>query len=57
MKQLIIFDLDGTLAESKAALDQVMARLISRLLAVAQVAIISGGNWEQKCSCIIRVQY
>lgn len=47
MKQLIIFDLDGTLAESKTALDQVMAGLISHLLTVARVAIISGGNWEQ----------
>src|SRR5690606_35619505 len=29
------------------ALDQEMAELLSHLLAVAHVAIISGGNWEQ----------
>ncbi len=47
MKKLIVFDLDGTLAESKAALDEEMATLLSRLLAVAKVAIISGGDWPQ----------
>lgn len=47
MKQLIIFDLDGTLAESKAALDLEMAELLGDLLAVAHVAIISGGDWSQ----------
>nr|WP_068893392.1 HAD-IIB family hydrolase [Pedobacter panaciterrae] len=47
MKQLIIFDLDGTLAESKAALDSEMANLLGGLLGVAQVAIISGGAWAQ----------
>ena len=47
MKKLIVFDLDGTLAESKAALDEEMATLLSRLLTVAKVAIISGGNWPQ----------
>lgn len=47
MKKLIIFDLDGTLAESKAALDGEMATRLQALLAVAQVAIISGGSWTQ----------
>lgn len=47
MKQLIVFDLDGTLAESKAALDQEMAGLLGHLLNVAHVAIISGGDWRQ----------
>jgi phosphomannomutase len=47
MKKLIIFDLDGTLAESKSAIDQEMGDLFSRLLEVAQVAIISGGDWPQ----------
>jgi HAD superfamily hydrolase (TIGR01484 family) len=47
MKKLIIFDLDGTLAESKAALDKEMARLLVSLLKVAKVAIISGGDWPQ----------
>lgn len=47
MKKLIIFDLDGTLAESKSAIDNEMAGLLGRLLEVAQVAIISGGDWPQ----------
>ncbi len=47
MKKLIVFDLDGTLAESKAALDDEMSALLSRLLTVAKVTIISGGDWPQ----------
>lgn len=47
MKKLIIFDLDGTLALSKSALDQEMAQLLKDLLLVAQIAIISGGDWGQ----------
>jgi hypothetical protein len=47
MKKLIVFDLDGTLAESKAAIDTEMASLFSKLLTVARVAIISGGDWPQ----------
>jgi HAD superfamily hydrolase (TIGR01484 family) len=47
MKKLIVFDLDGTLAESKSPLDEEMAALITSLLKVASVAIISGGDWPQ----------
>jgi len=47
MKKLIVFDLDGTLAESKASLDAEMARLLSALLGIAKVAVISGGDWPQ----------
>ena len=47
MKSLIVFDLDGTLAESKSAIDAEMAALFSRLLTVARVAIISGGDLPQ----------
>ena len=47
MKSLVIFDLDGTLAESKAALDDEMAGLLTRLLERAKVAVISGGAWTQ----------
>jgi hypothetical protein len=46
-KKLVIFDLDGTIAESKAAVDSEMAGLLGGLLQIAQVAIISGGNWPQ----------
>ena len=47
MKKLIIFDLDGTLAESKAAIDPEMADILTRLLLVADISIISGGDWPQ----------
>ena len=47
MKELAIFDLDGTLAESKSALDHEMASLLGALLDVMKVAIISGGAWPQ----------
>ena len=47
MKKLIVFDLDGTLAESKAPLDASMASLLHRLLGVVKVAVISGGDWPQ----------
>jgi hypothetical protein len=47
MKKLIVFDLDGTLAESKSALDAEMSRLLHDLLGIVKVAVISGGGWPQ----------
>ncbi|MDA8633095.1 HAD-IIB family hydrolase [Verrucomicrobiales bacterium] len=47
MKKLIVFDLDGTLAESKSPLDEEMAALLCLLLSLIKVAIISGGDWTQ----------
>jgi phosphomannomutase len=47
MKKLIVFDLDGTLAESKSSLDAEMATLLGSLLDIVRVAVISGGNWPQ----------
>ena len=47
MKKLIVFDLDGTLAESKSSLDAEMAALLHDLLGVIKVAVISGGDWPQ----------
>src|SRR5271166_2417863 len=47
MKRLIVFDLDGTLAESKSSLDAEMAKLLTALLAMVKVAVISGGDWPQ----------
>ena len=47
MKKLIVYDLDGTLAESKASLDAEMSALLHDLLGVAKVAVISGGGWPQ----------
>jgi phosphomannomutase len=47
VKKLIVFDLDGTLAESKSALDAEMSALLHELLDVVKVAVISGGDWPQ----------
>jgi phosphomannomutase len=47
MKRLVIFDLDGTLAESKSPMDADMAALLEKLMAVMKVAVISGGAWPQ----------
>lgn len=47
MKKLIVFDLDGTLAESKSSLDAEMSRLLHDLLDIVKVAVISGGDWPQ----------
>src|ERR1700680_2129350 len=47
VKKLIVFDLDGTLAESKSSLDAEMAALLHELLGAAKVAVISGGDWPQ----------
>jgi HAD superfamily hydrolase (TIGR01484 family) len=47
MKRLIVFDLDGTLAESKAPLDGEMIELLTNLLGVVRVAVISGGGLPQ----------
>lgn len=47
MKQLIAFDLDGTLAESKQAIGAEMAELLKDLLDVVKVSVISGGDWPQ----------
>jgi len=47
MKKLFVFDLDGTLAESKSPLGPEIAELLHELLGVMKVAVISGGRWTQ----------
>ncbi len=47
MKKLIVFDLDGTLADSKSAVDPEMSGLLHDLLGIVKVAVISGGGWPQ----------
>jgi HAD superfamily hydrolase (TIGR01484 family) len=47
MKKLVAFDLDGTLALSKQAVQPDMAEALADLLTVADVAVISGGDWPQ----------
>ncbi len=46
-KKLIVFDLDGTLVETKSSLDSKMADLLGRLLAQKQVAVIGGASFER----------
>jgi HAD superfamily hydrolase (TIGR01484 family) len=47
MKRLVAFDLDGTLAESKQAIQPDMAEALAGLSHVAAVCVISGGDWPQ----------
>ena len=47
MKKLVIFDLDGTLAESKSPIDSELSAGLCSLLGIVKVAVISGGNWPQ----------
>jgi len=44
-KKLIVFDLDGTLAPSKAPADRDMISLLLRLLEKGSVAVIGGGKY------------
>lgn len=46
-KELIVFDMDGTLTPSKAPMRKDMARLLSRLLEEKRVAVIGGGSYKQ----------
>lgn len=45
-KDLIVFDLDGTLAPSKSVMDNEMGRLFAALLAKKKVAVIGGGKYS-----------
>lgn len=47
MNKLIIFDLDGTLTESKQPLTDEMSDLVAKLLTETKVAVISGGALSQ----------
>jgi len=47
MKKLIAFDLDGTLAESKQAIQPEMAALLAQISTHVPLAVISGGDWPQ----------
>lgn len=46
-KKLIVFDLDGTLTETKSDMDAEMSWLVARLLAKKTVAVIGGGTYGQ----------
>lgn len=45
--EIVIFDLDGTLTESKSPLEKETADLIVKLLEKQKIAIITGGAFEQ----------
>ena len=45
--KIIIFDLDGTLAESKSRVTPLMVSALKRLITRFEVAVISGGAWPQ----------
>jgi phosphomannomutase len=47
MKKLIVFDLDGTLTESKTSVDEEMVDLLQKLMRIVKVAVIGGGDWPQ----------
>jgi hypothetical protein len=55
MTKLVIFDLDGTLAESKQPLTDEMATLVGKLLAHTRIAIISGGALSQFLKQVVAV--
>ena len=44
---LVIFDLDGTLTESRMPMDEEMGGLLQELLERTDIAIISGGSFER----------
>ena len=44
-KDLIVFDMDGTLTPTKAPMDRGMAALMRQLLTVKRVAVIGGGKY------------
>ncbi len=45
-KELIVFDLDGTLVQTKSPMDEEMTSLFSKLLEVKKVAVIGGGKYQ-----------
>lgn len=47
MKKLIVFDLDGTLTESKQPIDSEMSGLLEKLLTRTYIGITGGGSFEQ----------
>ena len=47
MSRIYVFDLDGTLTESKGPIDNQMVKLLESLLEVHAVCVVSGGGWPQ----------
>jgi hypothetical protein len=45
--KIIVFDLDGTLTESKSHVGPKMVAALERLLKCREIAVVSGGAWSQ----------
>ena len=45
--ELVCFDIDGTLTESKSPIDKEMSDLLCKLLDTKKVAVVSGGSFNQ----------
>lgn len=45
-KDLVVFDLDGTLIRTKSPMDAEMSKLLVRLLDIRPVAVIGGGKYQ-----------
>jgi phosphomannomutase len=45
--EIFLFDMDGTLAESKSPITESMKVCLEQVLSYKKIGIISGGNWEQ----------
>jgi hydroxymethylpyrimidine pyrophosphatase-like HAD family hydrolase len=58
MKELIVFDLDGTIAESKSSLDDEMSTLLRDLLSIVKVAVgfdtLGFSTCQSRRSAIVR---
>ena len=54
MYKMIIFDLDGTLAESKSPINKEMAEALGELLSKKKACIITGGNYEQIAKQVVK---
>ncbi len=46
-KKIIVFDLDGTITESKSPMDAEMAELFEKILTRMSIAVITGGGFER----------
>lgn len=54
-KQLIVFDLDGTLVVSKSSMDPTMTGLLAELLKQKNIAVISGGGFAQFQKTVVSI--
>ncbi len=54
-KQLIIFDLLGTLTNGNSPIDPGLAQLLIKLIAIKKVAILSGSSYPQFDTLLLRV--